>query len=474
MELIHILIFIIGGLAYALIVPRRLRGWALLIASVYAIYALQPTLNIRFLDFGLPTATIVIAVYGWLLTRTTFTRTDLVTLIVVAAMVCALTIPRYIDDFPLQPTSRPPDIVVVLIGLGIAAVIGAVLALIVTRRRSTAIWIGIVALIVLFIIVKTEPFAVALAGLLRQNTGQNVGLASMPDIGWLGFSYVAFRILHTLRDRQSGLLPDLSLREYLTFIIFFPAYTSGPIDRAERHIEDDRGLPELRGLDPDRLTRAGIRIAVGLFKKFVIADTLALFSLNAVSAAQADSSTALWFMLYVYAFRLYFDFSGYTDIAIGIGMIYGIQLPENFDNPYAKNTLATFWQSWHMTLSSWARFYIYAPLSKALIRRKVPAGTAAGVCNAATMITIGLWHGVTLPFVVWGAWHALGLTAHKLWSDRTRKWYRGLKATPRRADAWRIAGVLLTFHFVLLGWVWFALPDFNLALRTFGGLFGVW
>lgn len=479
MELRDIAIFIGGGLVYAALCPRRLRRWALLIASIYAIYALQPSLDVRFLDFGLPTATLVVAVYGWILTRAPDQadggwRANLLTLALIILTVCALTIPRYIADFPLQPTARPPDIAVVLLGIWIAVVIGAILALVSARRPRTAIWVGIIALIALFIIVKTEPFAVALAGLLRSNTGQNVALASMPDIGWLGFSYVAFRILHTLRDRQSGLLPALNLRQYLTYIIFFPAYTAGPIDRAERHAADDRALPELRGLDADRLTRAGRRIVMGLFKKFVIADTLALFSLNAVAVNQTDSTAALWLMLYVYAFRLYFDFSGYTDIAIGIGMLYGVQLPENFANPYAKNHIAAFWQAWHMTLSGWARAYLYAPLSKTLIRRKLPAGTAAGICNAVTMLTIGLWHGVTLPFAIWGAWHAAGLTIHKLWSDRTRKWYRDLKATPRRAAAWRIAGVLLTFHFVLLGWVWFALPDVETAARAFAGLFGVW
>jgi len=419
MELIHITVFIVGGLLYALIAPRRLRAWAMLIASVYAIYALQPTLDIRFLDFGLPTATLVMAVYGWLLTRPRpalspqsptplrgegeltsddspapvrsgggrvrlrfagvgLRLPDIISILIIVLMACLLTIPRYSADFPLQPTSRPPDIGVVLVGLGIAAVVGIAIALVTARRQNAALIVGMIALVALFIIVKTEPFAVALAGLLRRNTGQAVELAAMPDIGWLGFSYVAFRILHTIRDRQSGLLPALGLREYLTYIIFFAAYTSGPIDRAERHAADDRALLTLRALDADRLTRAGTRIAVGLVKKFVIADTLALFSLNAVAVSQTDSTAALWGMLYVYAFRLYFDFSGYSDIAVGIGMIYGVQLPENFANPYAKNTITGFWQSWHMTLSSWARFYLYAPLSKALLRRIQIGRSGAG------------------------------------------------------------------------------------------------
>ncbi len=475
MTLADILIFIAGGLVYELIVPKRLRRWALLVASIYAIYALQPALDVRFLDFGLPTATLALAVYGWILTRARgqpFTRADAAALIIVVGMTPLLTLPRYLA-LPITPTSRPPEVGVVLIGLALAAGFGALIALLAWRRRAAALTLGVIGVIALFIIVKTEPLAAALAGLLRANVGQSPALASPLEIGWLGFSYVAFRLIHTLRDRQSGLLPALDLRTYLTYLIFFPAYTSGPIDRAERHAADDARLPDLPRLDPDRLVRAGARIAVGLLKKFVIADTLAVFSLSADLVSQTDSAGALWLMLYTYAFRLYFDFSGYTDIAIGIGMLYGVQLPENFNNPYAQNHIAAFWQSWHMTLSAWARAYVYAPISKALVRRKAAPGVVAAAANGATMLLIGLWHGVSASFAIWGLWHGAGLTAHYLWSDRTRTWQRRLKTMPRRARLWRWFGTALTFHFVLLGWVWFAIPDIPTALRALSGLFGV-
>jgi D-alanyl-lipoteichoic acid acyltransferase DltB (MBOAT superfamily) len=221
-----------------------------------------------------------------------------------------------------------------------------------------------------------------------------------------------------------------------------------------------------------RLVEAGGRIGMGLFKKFVIADSLALVALNSTNAGQAQSAGALWLLLYAYAFRLFFDFSGYTDIAIGIGILCGIKLPENFDRPYLKNSLAGFWQSWHMTLSNWVRFYVFSPLSRALLKRKVDSQTAVFLAQMATMIVIGLWHGVTLGFVLWGVWHGLGLFAHKTWSDRTRKWFISLNQKPRLKTAWTIAGVLLTFHFVLLGWVWFALPVES-AWRGFLGLFGI-
>jgi alginate O-acetyltransferase complex protein AlgI len=214
---------------------------------------------------------------------------------------------------------------------------------------------------------------------------------------------------------------------------------------------------------------------MGLFKKFVIADGLAYFSLNTTNLTQANSAGATWILLYSYAVQLYFDFSGYSDIAIGIGMLFGIQLPENFDQPYLKNNLTIFWQSWHMTLSNWVRSYVYSPLSRNLLRRKnKPSNNVIIlICTLTTMVIIGLWHGVTLPFVIWGLWHGMGLFIHKLWSDRTRSWYRGLKKRPIKQRLWYGVGVALTFHFVVLGWVWFAMPDMASALRTFSGLLGL-
>jgi alginate O-acetyltransferase complex protein AlgI len=298
-------------------------------------------------------------------------------------------------------------------------------------------------------------------------------LAAAPDIGWLGFSYIAFRLMHTLRDRATGILPLLGFRDYLSYVVFTPALVAGPIDRAENHLAAVDALPAMRMWDAGRIVPALGRIASGLFKKFVVADTLAIFSLSTLTAEQAQGAGGLWLLLYAYAFRLFFDFSGYTDIAIGLGMLFGVKLPENFDRPYLKHNLTAFWQSWHKSLSDWARFYIYSPISRALLKRRPKPSNYVIIfaATAATFIVIGLWHGITLPFFIWGAWHALGLFGHKLWTDRTREWYRGLADRPRRV--WHAFGVLLTFHFVALGWVWFALPDAGQALRVFAGLAGI-
>ncbi len=353
---------------------------------------------------------------------------------------------------------------------------------------------------------------------LRAETGRPLVFAQAVDIQWLGFSYVAFRLLHTLRDRQTGRLPALSLREYLTYLIFFPAYTAGPIDRAERFVKDYRAIPQdgpsplpsllaeaqqsinrllrrtpgpalenvtttapngtgwqsIAALNAPRTVEGMSRIVIGLTKKFIMADGLALFALDAARASQAQTTGGMWVLLYAYAFRIYLDFSGYSDIAIGLGRLFSINLPENFDRPYLKDNITQFWNSWHITLSTWARFYVFTPLSRVLMNRPNKPSPAMVVLigQVATMVVIGLWHGISLNFVLWGLWHGIGLWVHKLFTDRSRTFYQGLNEKPglRRAASW--AGILITFHYVALGWVFFSLPDTALSLYVLKRLFG--
>ena len=340
---------------------------------------------------------------------------------------------------------------------------------------------AIVAFVLLFVAAKYPPATAFIAGWWRGLTGQDVTLAAPSDLAWLGFSYVAFRIIHTLRDRQTGILPDLSLRAYLSYILFAPAIVAGPIDRAERFLLDYQNLPLLRAFDPARWGLGLWRIGQGLFKKFVIADTLAQgLSLTPTLAAQTEGAGALWLLLFGYGLRLYFDFGGYTDIAIGLGILCGIRLPENFDRPYTRSNITAFWQSWHITLGNWARFYIFTPLSRALLRRRKPGAsplltptTIVLTSHLATMIVIGLWHGISWNFLIWGLWHAAGLFIHKQWSDRTRKWYRGLQGRPWPRRIWAATGWALTILFVMLGWVWFLMPTVDGALAVFMKLVGV-
>jgi len=473
MTLTHILVFLAGAALYLALLPARWRGWALFAGSVVAIYWLQPPIRIRSLDFAFPTATLALAAFGWAITRAPgqrWTREDTAAALSMAGLVIALALGRYLAPALRVTPSRPPNVLNVALGLAAAGALLAALARARTPRRLLVP--AMLAVLALFVVLKTGPLAETAARALRRAAGQSPDLARASELEWLGFSYVAFRLIHTLRDRQTGKLPPLTLREYVTYVIFFPAYTAGPIDRAERFAPDLRDLP---GPDPARLMQGGGRIAVGIAKKFIVADSLALFALNAQTAAQAESTGALWLLLYAYTLQIYFDFSGYTDIAIGIGQLYGIRLPENFNRPYLRRNITVFWQSWHITLSQWVRFYVFSPLTRFLLTRpRKPSPLAlALVGQVVTMVVIGLWHGVSGHFVVWGLWHGLGLFAHKLWSDRTRQFYLSLRQRPRLARAIAIAGVVLTFHYVALGWVWFALPDLGAAWDVFRSLLAI-
>jgi D-alanyl-lipoteichoic acid acyltransferase DltB (MBOAT superfamily) len=250
-------------------------------------------------------------------------------------------------------------------------------------------------------------------------------------------------------------------------VIFFPSLVAGPIDRAERFSQDLRN--DFR-LTQDETLSEGQRLVIGLFKKFVLADTLAYFALNDALATQVRATGWMWIVVYAYAFQIYFDFSGYTDIAIGIARLVGIKLPENFAAPYLKPNLTQFWNSWHMTLTQWIRSYFFNPFNRWMRGYKsIPAWIMILIGQLATMLIIALWHGITINFIFWGVWHGLGLFLQNRWSDFTKT--RFATSDPRVKSALQIGGVLLTFHFVALGWVFFALSSPSLSWSVFRKLF---
>jgi D-alanyl-lipoteichoic acid acyltransferase DltB (MBOAT superfamily) len=333
--------------------------------------------------------------------------------------------------------------------------------------------VGLIALIGFFLAIKIPALTYWTSYALRSLTGQSLEGIRGTDFRWLGFSYVAFRLIHTIRDRQMGRLPSVELGEYITYVIFFPAFTSGPIDRIERFIKDLR--QPFNGLGNDALLIAGQRFIIGLFKKFVIADALALIALNDTNALQVKSTGWMWILLYAYAFQIYFDFSGYTDIALGIARFLGINLPENFASPYLKPNLTQFWNNWHMTLTQWFRAYFFNPVTRWLRSWQKPMSMPMMILltQVATMLLIGFWHGVTWNFTIWGLWHGLGLFIHNRWNDATKVKAAAWATTPTRQAVLNISGVLLTFHFVALGWIFFALSSPATSWHVLQKLFGL-
>lgn len=441
------------------------RSLVLMSASVVVIYWLQPTTSPANFTFWLPTLTIFLATLTWLLTSdlASYKRKENwlageVLLLVMLAIIAT----RYFDIFDKLDFFAPRPLVFFVI---VIFFLVGLLVLAVTIKQQR-LWQGtlIVLIVGLFILTRYPDLLNDLVNGISASLGRSAETGT--SLQWFGYSYIAFRLLHTLRDRQSSRLPSVSLDEFLTYTFFFPALSAGPIDRIQRFIKD---LREPQTLQNDDWVDIAKRILWGLTKKFVLADTLATYAIDPGLVQHLHKPFWMWLAVYAYAFQIYFDFSGYTDVAIGIGRLLGVVLPENFRAPYLKSNLSQFWNNWHITLTQWFRAYFFNPLTRALRQRKLPTNLVLFFVQMSTMVLIGLWHGIQWSFVAWGAWHGLGLFIQNRWSE----WFRRTRQPSLQQQKWLEYGsVFLTFNFVSLGWVFFALPTLDLARQTFLILFG--
>ncbi len=471
MGLIQIGASILAALLVGALTRGAARIYFLLALSVLAIYWFQPAVSLRSFDFWLPSLSSTFVILIWFIISQAGawkSRHNLIGLSIMVGLVTLIDLARYIIHDPFITATVPPQFIQYLV----FALIGAVVVLILTRLSRNNAWIlslSTILLLSILLILKSPALSLQTSIFFRTLAHRPIDNASALDLHWLGFSYIAFRLIHVLRDKQLGRLPELTLPEFVTYVVFFPSLSAGPIDRAERFAKD---LQKEFILTQDETLLAGQRIVVGLFKKFVIADTLAYIALNDALATQVHATGWMWIHLYAYAFQIYFDFSGYTDIAIGIACLVGIKLPENFAAPYTKPNLTQFWSSWHITLTQWIRAYFFNPFNRWIrVYKNLPAWTMILIGQLATMLLIGLWHGITINFILWGAWHGLGLFFQNRWSDFAKT--RFTTTNPHTQTVMQIGGVLLTFHFVALGWVFFALSEPALSLQVFMKLFSL-
>jgi D-alanyl-lipoteichoic acid acyltransferase DltB (MBOAT superfamily) len=242
------------------------------------------------------------------------------------------------------------------------------------------------------------------------------------------------------------------------YMSFFPQLVAGPIVRASYF------LPQLAAPSTERppLTASLVLILAGLFKKLVMAGYLASLLVDPVFAAPTSYGGAdLLLAVYGYAIQIYCDFSGYTDIAIGVAGLLGFRFPINFNQPYRAPTLQDFWRRWHISLSNWLRDYLYKPLGGSR------GGAAATYRNLfITMLLGGIWHGAAMKYVMWGALHGGGLAFERLTAPWTAGWRTGW--------AGRTIATLATFHFVCFCWIFFRAEDIETAWLYIGGLAGGW
>jgi alginate O-acetyltransferase complex protein AlgI len=271
----------------------------------------------------------------------------------------------------------------------------------------------------------------------------------------LGLSFFIFQKIALIVDAFRGKVRDFDLLGYVLFVSFFPQLIAGPI------VHHSEMIPQFARRKPARLTdlAQGMTLfVIGLAKKALLADALSQWAnpvFDAAAAGMAPSVSAAWGGTLAYALQLYFDFSGYSDMAIGLGLLFGIRLPINFASPYQAISVIEFWRRWHITLSRFLRDYLYIPLGGN--RHGEPRRYLNLIV---TMLLGGLWHGAAWTFVVWGGLHALYLAINHGWIS-FRAW-AGLTAHGGALARLLAGGV--TFLAVLVAWVFFRSPDLHTAM----------
>ncbi|MFN3309953.1 MAG: MBOAT family O-acyltransferase [Anaerolineales bacterium] len=462
MSITQILLLVLIAILCGVVKHPRYRNTLLTLSSLLFYYHLQPATPIRSLDFWLPTFAILLGLLAWIAIQGNLRRglkEGFSALLIVLLSVVAVSANRYLAICCLTAT-RPPQLGTVVLFLIVSLTLSAlILSRFALRIRLTAL---ILILVVIFISLKTPEISFLMSKFLRTLQAQDRRFSAADDLAWLGISYILFRLLHILLDIRTGRLQGANLTEIIPYLFFFPTLLAGPIVRFPQFREQLNAYPQTQDF-----VEGMRRIFIGLFRKFVLADSLALLALSPQNASQILSPTYLWIALLAYALRIYFDFSGYTDIAIGSARLVGIRLPENFNAPYLKTSLIQFWNSWHITLADWFRAYVFNPLTRKLRSSSTPEWLTILLPQLTTMLLIGLWHGITPNFLVWGAWHGMGLFINNRWNAWSRTRPIKIPLPIQNALTWT-----LTFGYVTLGWVWFLMPTFGSSLAVFQKLFG--
>ncbi len=306
-------------------------------------------------------------------------------------------------------------------------------------------------------IFKYYGFFVDSFNTLLRRFGLGTRLPVLEIIVPVGISFFTFQAITYIVDTYKGKIKPASLIDFAVYLAFFPHLVAGPIVRAAEFIPQ---IQRPQPLERRQASRAAWLIGIGLFKKVVIASYLTTTIVDPVFNLPGQHSAFETLMaIYGYAIQIYADFSGYTDMAIGIALLLGITFPQNFDRPYTAISLQDFWRRWHMTLSRWLRDYLYIGLGGSR------NGRGKTYRNLLLTMTLGgLWHGASLTFVAWGLFHGLGLGVERWLGERRAA--RGVPDPETTSAGRRWLGRLLTFHLVCFGWVLFRADSFDTAVEV--------
>jgi alginate O-acetyltransferase complex protein AlgI len=285
----------------------------------------------------------------------------------------------------------------------------------------------------------------------------NIGHLTLPLLRIilpLGISFFTFTQIAYLVDTQKGKVKEHSSLNYGLFVTFFPHLLAGPIiHHAEMMPQFDRLRNKV--VDYRNLSSGICLFFIGLFKKLVIADTFAVWANNGFDTINQLTVIQAWVASLSYTLQLYYDFSGYTDMALGSSLMFNIKLPINFNSPYRSLDIQEFWRRWHITLGRFMRDYVYIPLGG----NKVPEWHIL-LNLMITFFIVGLWHGAGWTFVLWGCMHGAALVIHRLW-----------KRSGYSMPVW--IAWFLTFSFVNVGWIFFRAKTFSDALKVLKGMAGI-
>lgn len=269
----------------------------------------------------------------------------------------------------------------------------------------------------------------------------------------LGISFYTFQSMSYSIDIYRGEARGIrNFIDFACYVSLFPQLVAGPIIRFQE--VDDQLRSRTHTLD--KFARGVALFMCGLAKKVLLANTCGKVADMAFEAGGGGSALDAWYGIIAYAFQIYFDFSAYSDMAIGLGLMLGFTFPKNFDSPYLAKSITEFWQRWHLSLSTWLRDYLYIPLGGNRL-----GGGRTYVNLAMVMLLGGLWHGASWNFILWGGIHG-GMLAFERAQGKTSPW--------RRMPGW--LQMVITFFVVCIAWVFFRAPDFNTALGYLGTMFG--
>lgn len=275
------------------------------------------------------------------------------------------------------------------------------------------------------------------------------------EVGFIGISYLTFKVIQILIETYDGIIKEISLSDFTYFVLFFPTISSGPIDRSRRFTEDSNKI--LTKQVYTGYLREGIwKLFKGVSYKFVIGTIISTYWVNKIPSPHTLINTLNY--MYGYSFYLFFDFAGYSLMAVGMSYILGIKTPDNFNMPFISKDIKDFWNRWHMSLSFWFRDFVYTRFVMASIKKKwfKSRYTASYIGFIITMSVMGLWHGTQKYYIIYGIYHGLLIVLTDLF-ERKSKWYKKVKNN----DTWNIIFTFVTFNFVCFGFLIFSGYLFN-------------